>query len=173
MDVSALIPRQILEQFRDARVLRKTALRGFEAVCEAIFPENDLGAPSWRDIDIVNRADRYWDTLPPGSRALLETLFAALELGGAALAPAIGPLSKLPVDKRMQMLAGWKNSRVWPLRFVGEAIKSATTMLYVSHPLVSRYIGESKACGNEAVHGVPVKASAFKDLILKPKAEAP
>jgi hypothetical protein len=165
MDLLALLPSSLREG--RIRPLRATALRGLAAVCEASFPENDLGAPSWRDIDIVARAERHWDMLPPASRALLETLFAALEVGGAALAPGVGPLSKLPVERRIAMLTRWKTSRVWPLRFMAEAIKSATTMLYVSHPAVSRYIGESKACGSESFHRVPVKANAFRDLLPK------
>lgn len=149
----------------DAGLLRRTALAGFQAVCEAFYPDNDLGAPSWRDADMVARAARHWDALPPGSRYLVETLFASMQLGGAALAPGLGPLSRVPVEKRAAMFSAWKKSRVWPLRFAAEALKSATTMLYMSHPAVMRHVGITKACGDEALHGVPVRKGAFDQLL--------
>jgi len=150
-------------------LLRRTALAGFQAVCEALYPDNDLGAPSWRDAEMVRRADRLWTELPPESRALLMAMYSALELGGSLLAPSVGPLSKVPVAKRLAMLKRWKASPIWPLRFLAEAIKSSSTMVYMSHPLVSAYIGATKACGTTAAHGQPVKENAFAGLL--PRAE--
>lgn len=153
-------------QARD--LLRRTALSGFQAVCEALYPDNDLGAPSWRDTDMVERAAALWDELPPESAALLQGLYAGLELGGSLLAPALGPFSKLPVERRLALLKRWK-AGFFPFRFFAEALKSSSTMVYMSHPKVAAYIGVTKACGSTAVHGQPVKANAFSDLL--PRAE--
>lgn len=153
-------------QARD--LLRRTALTGFQAVCEALYPDNNLGAPSWRDAEMVDRAAILWDELPPESALLLQTLYASLELGGALLAPSLGPLSKLPIDRRLTLLKRWK-AGLFPFRFLAEAIKSSSTMVYMSHPAVSAYIGESRACGSTALHGRPVKENAFAGLL--PRAE--
>lgn len=153
---------------RATAYLRRTALIGFQAVCEAIFPENDLGAPSWRDAEMIDRADRLWDELPPESALLLQSLYAGLELGGSLLAPALGPLSRLPVERRLAMLKRWK-AGIFPMRFLAEAIKSSATMVYMSHPKVSAYIGATKACGSAASHGQPMKENAFAGLL--PRAE--
>lgn len=153
---------------RAAARLRRTALTGFQAVSEALFPDNDLGAPSWRDAEMVERANQLWDELPPESALLLQSLYAGLELGGSLLAPALGPLSKLPVERRLAMLKRWK-AGLFPMRFLAEAIKSSATMVYMSHPKVSAYIGATKACGTEASHGMPTRENAFAGLL--PRAE--
>jgi hypothetical protein len=145
-------------------LLRQQALMGFQAVCEALYPDNDLGAPTWRDAEMVDRAATLWDELPPESALLLQALYASLELGGALLAPALGPLSKLPVAKRLALLKRLK-SGPFPLRFLAEAIKSSSTMVYVSHPRVTDYIGATKACGSVASHGQPTRPNAFAGLL--------
>ncbi len=151
---------------RDTR-LRRLALSGFQAACEALYPENDFGAPSWRDTDMVARAAELWDELPPESRLTLELLYATLELGGAALVPSLGPLSSIPVAARYRMLDRCRRSRIWPLRFIAEAVKSSSTMVYMSHPTVMQYIGVSKACGHPADRhlDLPVRSNAFSGLI--------
>lgn len=146
-------------------LLRKLALSGFAAACEALFPENDLGAPSWRDTDMVARAAQLWDELPPSSRLTLEGLYAALELGGAAFVPRLGALSGIPVEARFQMLDRMRRSRIWPLRFVAEAVKSSTTMVYLSHPLALRYIGAERSCDAPAA---ATRAGPFRDLVGAP-----
>ena len=153
-------------QARD--LLRRTALTGFQAVCEALYPDNDLGAPSWRDAEMVERAATLWDELPPESAALLQGLYAGLELGGSLLAPALGPFSKLSADRRLALLKRWKTG-IFPLRLLAEALKSSSTMVYMSHPTVAAYIGVTKACGSTDSHGQPVKANAFSGLL--PRAE--
>lgn len=149
-------------------LLRRTALKGFAGICEALYPDNDLGAPTWRDTEMEARAAQLWDDLPPPQRALLETLFAGFELGGAALGLAVGPFSRLPVERRLRTLQRMADGP-WPLRFLAEAIKSSTTMVYMSHPLALAYIGATRACGSEASHGMPVKPNAFAGLL--PRAE--
>jgi len=153
-----------------SNLLRKLALSGFAAACEALFPDNDVGAPTWRDTDMVARAAQLWDELPPYSRLTLEGLYAALELGGAALVPRIGALSGIPVEARFAMLDRMRRSRLWPLRFVAEAVKSSTTMVYLSHPLALRYIGaERSSCDAPAA---VTRNSPFGDLMTPAPASA-
>jgi hypothetical protein len=131
------------------KALRRLALTAFEAVCEALYPENDFGAPSWRDTDMVARAASLWDELPPPSRLTLEAIYATVELLGAAFAPGVGPFSALPVGRREKALERLKVSRVWPLRLLGEAVKSSSTMVYLSHPAALRHIGDPRTCLGE------------------------
>ena len=153
-----------------AQLLRKLALQGFQAVCEAFYPDNDFGAPSWRDADMVARAAVHWEALPPQQRLMLEGLYAGLELGGAALAPGLGPLSKLSIDARFRMFERMRKSRLWPLRFITEAVKSSSTMIYMSHPVVLAYIGAQRACGAKDAELAPPRegrSGAF-DGIVRP-----
>ncbi len=162
--------------------LRRLALAGFQAVCEALYPDNEFGAPSWRTTDMVARAATHWDALPPQSRLTLEALYAGLELGGSALAPWVGRLSSLPVARRFKMLERMRKSRVWPLRFVAEAVKSSSTMIYLSHPAAMQHIGvpmgspsgllpEASECLRPAVSEVARKGP-FTELLNAPAAPA-
>lgn len=149
--------------------LRKLALAGFQAVCEALYPDNDFGAPTWRTTDMVARAALLWDALPPQSRLTLEALYAGLELGGAALVPWVGRLSALPVERRYKMFERMRKTRVWPLRFVAEAVKSSSTMVYLSHPLAMQHIGAASECLRPAAPEVATKGP-FTDLLNAPAA---
>ena len=131
-----------------ATPLRRLALAGFQAVCEALYPDNTIGAPSWRDTEMVARVAKLWDALPPESRYLLEALYAGL-----------APAARMPVARRFRMFDGMRKSKVWPLRFVAEAVKSSSTMVYMSHPLAMAYIGAAQECL------VPARKSAFSHLI--------
>lgn len=160
--------------------LRHLALAGFEAVCEALYPDNDFGAPSWREADMVRRAAHHWDQIPPEARLTLEVLYAAVELTGAALAPLAGVfhlrwslsprLSSMPVEQRFKMFDRMLKSRVWPLRFVVDALKSSSTMVYMSHPAAMRYIGAPGTCLVPNAVSAP-RTSAFSDLLNAPDAE--
>ena len=147
--------------------LRRLALAGFQAVCEALYPDNEFGAPSWKTTDMVARAATHWDALPPQSRLTLEALYAGLELGGSALAPWVGRLSSLPVARRFKMLERMRKSRVWPLRFVAEAVKSSSTMIYLSHPAAMQHIGAARECLRPAVSEVARKGP-FTELLNAP-----
>lgn len=141
-------------------------------MCEALYPENDLGAPTWRDADMVDRAGELWDELPPEARFLMEALYGGLELAGAAFAPALGRLSALPVERRYRMLDRMRRSRVWPLRFIAEAVKTSSTMVYMSHPAVLAHIGVERDCLVEGEQRLPLtrEPGAFSDLIAPQEA---
>lgn len=147
--------------------LRRLALAGFQAACEALYPDNDFGAPSWQTTDMVARAALLWDALPPQSRLMLEALYAVLELGGGALAPRLGRLSAMPIARRYDLFERIRKSRVWPLRFVAEAVKSSSTMVYMSHPDAERYVGVASLCLSPALLDVP-KKSPFTNLLNAP-----
>lgn len=155
----------------NARVtpLRKLALAGFQAVCEAFYPDNDFGAPSWRTTEMVTRVVTLWDALPPQSRLTLEALYAGLELGGSALLPRIGRLSGMSIEKRYKLFERMRTSRAWPLRFVAEAVKSSSTMVYISHPIAARYIGVPDVCLSASLE--TPKPSPFSGLLNAPVPE--
>lgn len=136
--------------------LRRLALTGFAAVCEALYPDNELGAPSWRDTEMVARVAKLWDALPPESRYLLEALYAGL-----------APVARMPVGQRFRMFDSMRKSKVWPLRFMAEAVKSSSTMVYMSHPLAAAYVGVPAECL------APPRKSAFSHLITAPQQHLP
>lgn len=124
----------------------RRALDGFGGVSEAAYPDNSLGAPTWRDVDIVARTEAWWDALPPKTRLLMMGLFAFVEVSGPVLGPGASRFSRLPVDTRLRALQRLRRSR-WRLpRLLGDSLKSATTMMYLSHADSLAYIGAYSVC---------------------------
>jgi hypothetical protein len=122
------------------------AARGIAAAAEAMFPPNELGAPDWRQAEMVPRMLRYLDELPPRQRRLLLALFVLVELGAPLLVPGLRRFSGLAPERRLQAIARWRTSRLEPLRLVGDGLKMTLTMLYLAHPAVRRHIGEIGPC---------------------------
>jgi hypothetical protein len=145
----------------EAALLRQ-ALVGFAACAEALFPENDYGAPDWRATDMVARAEAWWQAMPPAARQMVVAMFAAIEVGGPVLAPGFRRFSRLPPEERRALVSRWRSSSLMPLRFLGDAVKSSMTMIYLSHPLAMAYIGvKTTACPTEATHYFQAKHVPF------------
>ncbi len=122
------------------------AADGLRATVEALYPANDYGAPDFRDADMVSRTFEYWRALPVRQRRLLMSLFALVELAAVLLVPGFRRFSKIPVDRREQAVRNFRRSRFLPLRLLGDALKAATTVIYMSHPSVLKYVGMYSAC---------------------------
>ena len=129
---------------------RRRALDGVAAVAEAMFPVNDLGAPDWKTAEVVPRTQLYVEALPPAQGRLVLALFVFVELAAPLLVPALGRFSRLSLERRTAALRRWRSSRWAPLRLVGDALKAAMSMVYLSHPLVSAFLGEYKTCARPA-----------------------
>ncbi|MCB9732578.1 MAG: hypothetical protein H6745_08195 [Deltaproteobacteria bacterium] len=142
--------------------LLDVALAGFGAVSEALYPESDCGAPSHRDADMVARARSWFLTLPPESRRLLLALFASMELLGAGFAPALGRFSRLSAARRLRVVERLRASPIAPLKFLGDALKQSTSMIYLSHPAVLAHLGVYKSCDHPGAGLVPVRADALR-----------
>lgn len=127
--------------------LLQQALVGFAACAEALYPENDYGAPDWRETEMVARAEEWWRTLPPSARMTVVGMFAAIEIGGPILKPGFRRLSRMAPEDRRALVGRWRASSLVPLRFIGDAVKSATAMIYLSHPRTMTYMGITRtAC---------------------------
>jgi hypothetical protein len=129
---------------------RRRALDGVAAVAEAMFPPNDLGAPDWKAAEVVRRTLLYAEALPPLQGRLVLALFLFVELAAPLLVPGLRRFSRLSRERRTTALRRWRSSRWAPLRLVGDALKAALSMVYLSHPLVSAYLGEYKTCARPA-----------------------
>jgi hypothetical protein len=123
---------------------------GIAATGEAVFPENDLGAPDWKSTELVARTLEYIDELPPPQRRLICALFLLVELAAILVVFGFRRFSRLPVERRTELIRGWRRSRFLPLRLIGDSLKAAVTMIYMSHPSVIAYIEEYRACGHPA-----------------------
>jgi len=125
---------------------RRRTLEGLAAVAEAMFPPNDLGAPDWQDAEVVRRTLLYAEALPPAQGRLILALFLFVELAAPLLIPGLRRFSCVPLARRTAAIRRWRGSRFQPFRLLGDAIKASMTMMYMSHPKVSAYIGEYKTC---------------------------
>lgn len=122
------------------------ARRGLTAACEALFPENDFGAPDYRTTDLVRRTLEYLDILPAAQRRLLLTLFVVVELGSVVLVRGFTRFSRLSPERRVRVVRRWRRSRFLPFRVLGDAVKAVTTLIYVSHPAALEYAGAYAGC---------------------------
>jgi hypothetical protein len=129
---------------------RRRALDGIAAAAEAMFPPNDLGAPDWQAAEVVPRTLLYVEALPLPQGRLVLALFLFVELAAPLLVPSLRRFSRLSLERRTAALRRWRGSRWAPLRLVGDALKAALSMVYLSHPLVSAFIGEYKTCARPA-----------------------
>jgi len=119
---------------------------GIAAASEATFPQNELGAPDWKSTEMVRRMFEYLDDLPPPQRRLVKALFLFVEVAAIVLAGRLCRFSKLPVEARTAVIRRWRASRWLAFRVLGDAVKATTTMIYMSHPSVIRYIEEYRCC---------------------------
>jgi hypothetical protein len=143
---------------RDGFLVRRS-VDGLRAAAEAMFPENDLGAPDFRATRLVERTLEYMDELPKAQHRLLVYLFLVLELIGGLLAGRLSRFSKLPVQSREAAVRRWRASTVHLLRLLGDSLKATLTMSYASHPDVIAYLGEYRGCAHEEAE-FPIRVDA-------------
>jgi hypothetical protein len=124
----------------------RRAIDGIASASEALFPENDLGAPTWKSTAMVERTLDWMNELEPGQRRLVTLLFIAVELGSIL---RIGRrFSRASVERRTSLVRAWRKSAFYPLKIVGESIKGALSMIYLSHADVLAYMGAYAVCAH-------------------------
>jgi hypothetical protein len=139
--------------------------RGIAGAAEALFPENDLGAPDWREARVVERMLGYLDELPPRPRRMLLFLFGFVELAAPLLVPGLHRFSRLSRERRTEAIRRWRASRLYALRLIGDGLKMTLTMTYLSHPSVERHIGQYKTCVNpDDPHSTEIRPGALEVL---------
>ncbi len=143
-------------------VLERLLVVGITATCEGLFPVNDLGAPDFRDAEMVERTRRYLRELPPAQRRLVSLLFMAVEFLAPLLLLVPRRFSRLTPGERALAVRRFRLSRFFPVRVLGDALKASTTMIYMSHPRVVAYVGEHRACARaEDPLSYPVRPAAL------------
>lgn len=121
-----------------------------EAVVEVYFPENDTGAPDWRDTEMVDRTMYYLTTIPPQNRRLLHILFLAVQFLTPLWLAGIGRFSKRSLAFRKRVVNRWQTWDFIVFRLLSDALKAQLTMTYCSHPAVQRHLGVWKTCARDA-----------------------
>jgi hypothetical protein len=145
----------------------RRAIDGIRAGSEALFPANDLGAPDWRETEMVPRARAYLGELPPPKRRQVTLLFIVLELVGGLLSLRPRRFSRVAAQRRTAAMQRWRVSKIYLLRVLGDAVKAALTMVYMSHASVVAHIGIYKVCENpDDPFPVPIRPNP---LLAEPK----
>jgi hypothetical protein len=125
-----------------------SARRAIAAASEALFPKNDLGAPDFESADIANRLESLIAAYPPPQKRLVRLLFIFLELGAPLLLGLrFSRFSKLSIDARTELIRRFRASSIYPIRLIGDAVKGVLTMIYMSHPSVLRFMGDTREAG--------------------------
>lgn len=141
-----------------ARVVR----RGVTATAEVAFPENDFGAPDWKQTQLVERTLNYLTLVPPRARLLITVLYVAIELGSPFTLSGLRPFSKLPVAQRDRAMRRWKSSSFVLYRIVYDGLMAQLKMMYLSHFAVQRYLGVWKSCERDAdPYNSPIRHQPF------------
>lgn len=120
------------------------------AVAEVYFPENDAGAPDWRETEMVDRTMHYLTTIPPQNRRLLHVLFLAVQFLTPLWLAGIGRFSKRSLAFRQRAVRRWQTWDFIVFRLLSDALKAQLTMTYCSHPSVQKYLGIWKTCARDA-----------------------
>jgi len=128
----------------------RTVRASVQATAEVYFPENDFGAPDWRETDMVERTILYLQDIPPNTRPMLYLLFFAVEWLAPFLLAGLGRFSKRSLPFRQRAIRRWNTWNFIVFRFLAEGLKAQLTMTYMSHPLVQEHMGVWKACAREA-----------------------
>lgn len=121
---------------------------GVQAAAEVLFPDNDLGVPSWRDTDLTRRTWELIEAFPPSQRVMVMGLFAALEVSPPLLRGKPRLFSQLSADERTRAIEAWRESDLFPLRLFGDVVKAFMSMVYMTHPDVLTTLGQFKSCRN-------------------------
>jgi hypothetical protein len=121
---------------------------GLRATVEALYPENDYGAPDWRTTEMLPRTFEYWSELPRRQRRQLMALFILIELGATLFMFGFKRFSRHSVSRREGAVRDFRRSWLLPLRTLGDAMKASTTVIYMSHPAVLAHIGMYSVCEN-------------------------
>ncbi len=121
---------------------------GVQAAAEALFPDNDLGVPCWRDTDLTRRTLELIEAFPPSQRYMAAGFFAVLEASPPLLRGKPRRFSRLSVDERTRAIESWRASKLFPLRVFGDALKAVVSMVYMTDPGVMATLGQFKSCAN-------------------------
>lgn len=139
-------------------------VRCLRAAAEALYPPSHNGAPDAEATELARRDEAYIRALPPSSRLQVMALYVAIELFAPILAPGGSFFSWRTPARRLAAVQGWRHSRIYPLRLLGNAVHAQLSMIYLSHPAVVAFIGEYKP--------VAYPGDAFQ-VEIRPVPEAP
>ena len=141
----------------------RLARPGVKAAAEALFPPNDLGAPDWRDTDLVERSLDYFAELPPHQGRLISLLYIVIHILPWVFLSSPLPFGWVSQERRTRIVQSWRTSRLYLARMLGDSLKATMTIVYLQHPAPLRFIGVFSICANE---GDPY------DLDIRPNALA-
>lgn len=124
-----------------------SARRAIDAACEALFPKNDLGAPDFESTEMSKRLEGLIACYAPPQQRLMWLLFIFLELFAPMLLLKPSRFSRMSIEARTELIRRYRASSIYPIRLLGDAVKGVLTMIYMSHPSVLRFIGDTRADG--------------------------
>jgi hypothetical protein len=127
---------------------RRLMTPGLRASVQALFPENDLGAPDWRATNMVERALDLFAELPPHQRRLLTFLFLFVPFAPLVLFSSPLPFVWMSTARRTAQIRAWRSSSFFLRRAVGDGLKATLTMIYLSHPEPLRFMGVRGGCAH-------------------------
>jgi hypothetical protein len=146
---------------------------GIRGSAEILFPANDLGAPDWRDAAVVARTWGQLAELPPPQARLVKAMYVGIELAAPLLAPGLRRSSRMSLGRRTRLVRRLRRSRIYPLRFLADSLKSFGTMMYMSAPCTLAYIGHFKVDDRPGdPFRVAVRSDYLGSLDLGPTAPA-
>lgn len=98
--------------------------------------------PGFEETEIERRMVLYIEALPPEQSPMVALLYVLVEYLAWFVAPWKGRLSRRSIPDRVHLVEAWRESWIWPLQVVGDALRASLCMVYFSHPAVMAAYGE-------------------------------
>lgn len=148
--------------------VERTTRASVQAVAEVYFPENQEGAPDWRETDMVERTVEYLKIIPPENCRLVRLLFVLVEWLTPLWFAGVGRFSKRSLAFRKRAVHRWQTWDFIVFRLLSDALKAQLTMTYCSHPSVQKYMGIWKSCSREAdPYPIPTRKGYLEEFAAK------
>ena len=122
-------------------MLEKTIKRSLLATAEVFFPENESGAPDYKKTDLVENCWQWMKKMPFEQRIMIYALYICTEFAFPLLIPALGRLSNLSIQKRERLMHRLMKSKIGPLKFLADTLKTIQNMIFLCHPSAIEYCG--------------------------------
>jgi hypothetical protein len=124
------------------RCLSAREIATVAAAAQATFPRGGAIQPSGLDAGIPDHVDRFVAAQQPAMRLLMRLLFVLIE-HATLVFPASGRggrrrFSSLAEPQQVEVLDGWRTSRLFPRRLVFTSLRAILTMGYFADPNVLR-----------------------------------
>ncbi len=102
----------------------------FLSISEVIIPPSGEGDRGASGDDFKERAKEFFDNMPPQAHITFSLICLLIDIN--SMIRYMKPFSKLPVEKREEILRRWERSKIMQKRVMFNAIKGLVSLIFMS-----------------------------------------